>query len=619
MNTKSFIVTIILLLIVSINSYSQWLPLIQTETNVQINPRTGSTTSGTADVSCVDFSNIDAGNSLDMIFGQNVFTTDPYTYGSFKLNEGLGNFPGAPSQFNLVHYPVVYLQIRDIEFGQLRLNQKKDVAFSRYGCVQIFRNDNNVIIREDNNPYAVAGRSSSVSFGYISGNSDFFRQDLVNCVDDPLNSSFNGIFIYYNDGAGFFSNAPNGYQVSGTLNLGTQVVRTGKLRQNSKDDIVGVSGSNIRIYRNNGTNDVTINQTIDAGGTIKDLELGDVNGDGLKDIAVITSADTKVYLNLGNTFSTTPNAILPGGSGKLEFGDIDNDGRQDLVSVIYDGPIIAFRNTGNSSAYYSYTTGNYQYILVGGGGTFHRVIKDVELADVQGQGGLSLIFTTTGDADNFNNGTIIIHKRIGNPAPYPPNLYFSEVVNARAVIYFSNNNEPDFAGYNVYLSINSGPWVKQNTNLITASSYTDYNYLITGQGGGIGDPGDQLLYYVTAVDLENNESEASNTAEFWTTCLYCDNQTSSNNNSDKIEFKSSNYPNPFNPSTTIEYSIPNSSFVKLVVYNSLGQVVSTLVNEFKRNGKYIALFNAENLSSGMYFYTIEAGAFKETKKMVLLK
>lgn len=80
-----------------------------------------------------------------------------------------------------------------------------------------------------------------------------------------------------------------------------------------------------------------------------------------------------------------------------------------------------------------------------------------------------------------------------------------------------------------------------------------------------------------------------------------------------------NYPNPFNPSTTIEFSIPNSEFVSIVVYNLLGEKVADLVNELLPAGLYRSQWNAENFPSGLYIYKISAGNFIETRKMLLLK
>ena len=80
-----------------------------------------------------------------------------------------------------------------------------------------------------------------------------------------------------------------------------------------------------------------------------------------------------------------------------------------------------------------------------------------------------------------------------------------------------------------------------------------------------------------------------------------------------------NYPNPLNPSTTIQYSIKERTPVELVLYDILGRVVEVLVNEEQDAGYYKVNFNAKNLASGIYFYRLKAGDFVETKKMLLIK
>lgn len=87
---------------------------------------------------------------------------------------------------------------------------------------------------------------------------------------------------------------------------------------------------------------------------------------------------------------------------------------------------------------------------------------------------------------------------------------------------------------------------------------------------------------------------------------------------------SQNYPNPFNPITKIRYQVPfaKSGYIPLVqlkVYDILGREVSTLVNEEKPAGTYIVNFDASNLSSGIYFYSILADSYHQTKKMILAK
>ena len=82
---------------------------------------------------------------------------------------------------------------------------------------------------------------------------------------------------------------------------------------------------------------------------------------------------------------------------------------------------------------------------------------------------------------------------------------------------------------------------------------------------------------------------------------------------------SQNYPNPFNPTTQISFSTPNQGFIRLTVYNLIGQEITTLVNEELSAGNYSVEFNAENLSSGIYFYTLNTSGFTTTKKMILMK
>ena len=90
-----------------------------------------------------------------------------------------------------------------------------------------------------------------------------------------------------------------------------------------------------------------------------------------------------------------------------------------------------------------------------------------------------------------------------------------------------------------------------------------------------------------------------------------------------------NYPNPFNPSTTINYNLPETGHVTLKVYDILGRVVATLVNEEKNAGSYSVQFsakggsasggNADKFAGGIYFYRMQVGNFVQTKKLILLK
>jgi hypothetical protein len=84
-------------------------------------------------------------------------------------------------------------------------------------------------------------------------------------------------------------------------------------------------------------------------------------------------------------------------------------------------------------------------------------------------------------------------------------------------------------------------------------------------------------------------------------------------------YLSQNYPNPFNPITQIEYELPINGITTLVVYDILGDKIATLVNEEKAAGYYSVAFNASNLPSGVYFYTLNSKSFSRTKKMIVIK
>jgi len=82
---------------------------------------------------------------------------------------------------------------------------------------------------------------------------------------------------------------------------------------------------------------------------------------------------------------------------------------------------------------------------------------------------------------------------------------------------------------------------------------------------------------------------------------------------------SQNFPNPFNPETKINFSIPSSGFVDLKVYNAAGQNVASLVNQRLSSGTYNVNWNASDVTSGVYFYTLKTENFTETKKMLLIR
>lgn len=107
-----------------------------------------------------------------------------------------------------------------------------------------------------------------------------------------------------------------------------------------------------------------------------------------------------------------------------------------------------------------------------------------------------------------------------------------------------------------------------------------------------------------------------------TPCIRLDHLTGTNGNNNEIPtvFRLyNNYPNPFNPSTSIKYDIPRSTFVQITIYDILGKYITSLVNKQSDPGRYEVVWDAKNYASGTYLYKIETDEFTDVKKMILVK
>lgn len=134
------------------------------------------------------------------------------------------------------------------------------------------------------------------------------------------------------------------------------------------------------------------------------------------------------------------------------------------------------------------------------------------------------------------------------------------------------------------------------------------------------------LTFRTNSVFQDSITQLNNPAD-WTftnpgSCIRLDYLTGTEGNSSEIPtvFKLyNNYPNPFNPSTSIKYDVPKNTFVNLSVYDILGRLVTNLVNRDMTAGRYDVVWDAKNYASGTYIYKLEAGDFSDVKKMILVK
>jgi Secretion system C-terminal sorting domain len=164
-------------------------------------------------------------------------------------------------------------------------------------------------------------------------------------------------------------------------------------------------------------------------------------------------------------------------------------------------------------------------------------------------------------------------------------------------------------------------WMNHDTLDTQYNSGPDGPVTIASQDFQTINPGDSItIYYGMALGSSLSAVESS-----LDTVLSRYNGTfvtgvKSNNNIGPLSFKlNQNYPNPFNPGTTISFTIPTQERVTLKVYNILGMEVATIINDVKPAGNYSFRFNTKDIPSGIYFYEMNAGNFRDVKKMILLK
>ncbi len=199
-----------------------------------------------------------------------------------------------------------------------------------------------------------------------------------------------------------------------------------------------------------------------------------------------------------------------------------------------------------------------------------------------------------------------------NLVPTAPSGVSASIVDAKPELMWDESPDPDFNYFSVRRGTESGfnaadPATEVGTT--TGLAFIDEN----------AEAGVEYFYRVVAFDFTGNQGELS--AEVSATVVGI---TDNSNKVPKNFALRQNYPNPFNPETQISFDLPVNSDVSLVVYNTLGQVVKTLVSGNRNAGAYTVTWNGTNdhgvqVANGIYIYMIKAGNFTQVRKMTFLK
>ncbi len=208
---------------------------------------------------------------------------------------------------------------------------------------------------------------------------------------------------------------------------------------------------------------------------------------------------------------------------------------------------------------------------------------------------------------NAANFGTITYGSVPETPPAPENVTLEEIAATLLDLSWDMPAINDLNHFNIYSAIND-----ENFELLDETIGVEYIYEFDNI------PLTTYKFYITTVNQQGMESDPSEIAEYTTV-------DADGNTIPLITKLNGNYPNPFNPETTISFSVAQtSSFVSVEIFNIKGQKVKQLVNEILPAGKHIAVWNGKDnnnkqVASGIYFYQMKTGNIQQSKKMLLLK
>jgi len=392
-------------------------------------------------------------------------------------------------------------------------------------------------------------------------------------------------------------------------------VNTGQTFQAVTNTVVNFAAASANVNEDVGSYDLTISISNPDGSnaTSVDVVLTSGSADDLNSYSTQTvtfaagsSADETVTLTItddsdveGDETLTLElqnvsggNSAAIGNPGQFDLTIEDNDFVETpdiVINEIMQDPDIADDDNGEWLELYNPTTSD---VDIEG----WTIKDDGSNSHVIDNGG-SLIISAGGYLVMGNNDTLTVNGGVTVDYVYPSNWYLSNGDDEVVLVYSDGVSEVDRVNYDGGSTFPDPTGKSMELNNPANDNNVGSNWAeskLTYGDGDYGTPGSLNSSLVSAIDKPDNQK----ISEFR---LYA------------------NYPNPFNPVTTINYQIPKQSDVLISVYDALGQKVSTLVKGNQPAGTHSVNFDAQGFSSGVYYYKLQSAGFMQVRKMLLMK
>lgn len=412
--------------------------------------------------------------------------------------------------------------------------------------------------------------------------------------------------------------------------------------------IVNEVSKDFRVFLNNGTGYDTMNAIypLPAGSYPSPSEAADFNRDGIVDMIVGNAANNvlSLFMGTGNANFLSEVPYIAGNNVRgVAVADLDGDGFDDIVTANRSGSNISlFRNNGNSTfgtATNINTVGNSETAVMmadanndGILDAFVGCYASNEIVLMLGDGNGSFTFSAR-SALNGPPWAIVVGDINGDG-----NVDVAACLSSanRIGIIFGNGAGglgavTNYLSGSFPLAIDIGDVDGDNDLDIISSQYIAADFRVfQNTGNGVLSTTPVILpssgsgSCITVHDRDNDGDLDLSGIDEVDDLLFVFNNGPVGINQISSEVPSEysleqNYPNPFNPSTHLEFGISNLEFISLKVYDVHGKEVVTLVNESKPGGTYEIEWNATGFPSGVYFYELTAGNFRQTKRMLLIK